>query len=649
MAENNQTEALLEDNPALERKRAEIRSGTMDSRLIEKGDTIAQLAREYGVHDYHDLVTLNQIAGTSLKVSGSKRDKVTIRAGETIKVPRDPEVFARQIAEIRRINQIQQTNKALETGATKDQVKTLRGSVETPLFPGFRQSLGMHRLNAGLIGNLQASMHMDAPRQVDSKFEGGTGKRMASCAHYYRQVIRSAINPGDMPEEWVEFMNKEDIDAWELPAELLTLKVKGKNEFVRTHNFMSFFDTSKFGNKNSPVLTGKEKEYASALAELDQYLQKPEAKNSVIPIYYQFSNFQKKGLEQGTKDPHYNTHMIRNVGMANITFSASEFGEVRDGAIIPFGSDEKKLRKEIGVFQSELVTEKKSYEERKAKLEQLLATEFQSDYKFYIDKHIDAYVKNLEKDPLKAEKLRNDIAILIATEDTQKILGNLGKLIHYNHVTEDDARLLVHWQRRKRLVQKEIEQMRENLAGAKKEAFPEFQSADFKALLDNNTSIRAVFEQYGTSAKKIKGLDEKIAALRYQIQVIAVEKENEAGARQKAEKELVAIHPEMMKEKEKYEMSKKSLLEALDENKSESLQKYLNGFEERTRTHFGPGRAKKADALIAGFKSGATGTDLQSRLEMSDADFNYLKRLYQSREKVRTQMNTIRSSLGKNE
>lgn len=298
MAENIQTDPISESNPAIEKKRAEIRSGTIDSRTIVSGDTIAKLAQEHGIHDYHDLIILNQIAGTPLRLSGPKQDRVVIRTGETIKVPQDPKVFSDQIAEIRRINQIQQTNKALEAGATKEQIKTLRSSVEKPLFPGFRQSLGMSRLNAGLIGNLQASMHMSAPRQVDPKFEGGTGKRMASCAHYYRQEIRSAINPGDMPEEWSKFMNKKDIDAWELPAELLALKVKGKDEFTRTHNLMEFFDVSKFGNKGSPVLSGQEKAYADALAKLDTDLMKPEGVDSAVPVYYRYSNFQRRGLNQ---------------------------------------------------------------------------------------------------------------------------------------------------------------------------------------------------------------------------------------------------------------------------------------------------------------------------------------------------------------
>lgn len=180
---------------------------------------------------------------------------------------------------------------------------------------------------------------------MDPKFQTG-----ASCAHYYRQELRSAFNIGDMPSEWKKFMNTGNIDAWELPERLLKLTDNGKNEFIQKANFMDFFDTSKFGTKTSPLSVGKDVEYARKMIELNEYLMNtPNATNSAMPVYYRYSNYQLHGIDQARVggEKHYNTHMMRYIGSGSVPFPAYEWGEVHsDGTITPFGGDKKRLEKE---------------------------------------------------------------------------------------------------------------------------------------------------------------------------------------------------------------------------------------------------------------------------------------------------------------
>jgi hypothetical protein len=212
---------------------------------VKPGDTIAKIARDYGITDYNDLLALNRLMREDgvLKAKGKNGTNITIRprnpdgTGDQIFIPKDKDKFRADIESIKKITDSLVMN---EKVAKMDRNSLIK-EINERIFPKYRQSLGMNRLNDGLLGNIQASLYLPGPRQVDTKFQ-----KEASCAHYFRQEIRSAFNIGDMSDGWKKFMNTGNIDAWELPARLLGIKNNGKDEFIQKANFMDFFDTSKF-------------------------------------------------------------------------------------------------------------------------------------------------------------------------------------------------------------------------------------------------------------------------------------------------------------------------------------------------------------------------------------------------------------------
>lgn len=315
---------------------------------------------------------------------------------------------------------------------------------------------------------------------------------------------------------------------------------------------------------------------------------------------------------------------------------------MRDGQIIPFGFDEKKLRNEIGVFQSDLSREQETYKNRKSKLETTLSEVFKEDYQFMIDKRIDQYVKGVA-DETKREDLRTKITSLIQKENPEEIKAGLSPIIHYA-VTDDDAKLLIHWQRRKRLVRKEIENMREKLSGTKHEEVSVFDSAEFKALAENSSQARTALKEYNESVDKILKIKSRIEELKTKIAEFKAAEEGKDAKRSQAMEELKSLDPSLKQAKSLYEQKKAILLVSLDENRNETLKNYLSGFEVAVKKHFGAG--KKANEFIEAFTNGKSDDSIKNTLNMKDEDFNFLKRLHQNRTKVRSSIAAIQTKIG---
>lgn len=410
---------------------------------------------------------------------------------------------------------------------TRGDTKALSKEINERIFPGFRQSLGMNRLNDGLLGNMRSDLRLPGPRQVDPKFQID-----ASCAHYYRQDIRSAFNIGDMPKSWKKFMNTGNIDAWELPIELLGLKSNdGKSEFIQKANFMDVFDTSKFGAKISPIFVEKQGEYARKMVELNEYLEKnPNAVNTAIPVYYRYSNYQLRGIDQARVggEKHYNTHMMRYVGSTPVTFPAYEWGETHpDGTITSFGGDKKRLEKEVLNLKGMLVGERTAYETHKKTLLENVKDEFPKHH-FTIDKKLTDYSKGAKTEEERVA-LKKEMESLFDSGNIELIKTRLSKIIHWP-VDDENAKLLVHWQKNKRKVAEGLKRIEEVLENKKPEEYPYFNPEDFSALLSSSKRISGVFTIYNDAIKRVNSLGEQIITANKKVEEFKDEEKNREKA-----------------------------------------------------------------------------------------------------------------------
>lgn len=150
------------DNPALKQKRDAMRGNT-ELYDVQSGDTIAKIARDHGIADYSDLLALNRLMGNDLKSKGKTGTNIIIKEwdpnrnkGDRIFIPKDMNKFRADIENIKKITEAMVMNEKVAKGDTK----ALQKEIHERIFPKFRQSLGMHRLNDGLIGNMQASLHL---------------------------------------------------------------------------------------------------------------------------------------------------------------------------------------------------------------------------------------------------------------------------------------------------------------------------------------------------------------------------------------------------------------------------------------------------------------------------------------------------------
>lgn len=648
MAENiidSLTQSEKVNNPALKQKRDAMRENT-ELYDVQSGDAIAKIARDHGIADYSDLLALNHLMREdNFKSKGKMGTNITIRpwdpvknTGDQIYVPKDPKKFQADIEWIRKISDAIAMNEKVAKG----DVKALSKEINERIFPWFRQSIGMNRLNDGLLGNMNASLQLSGPRQVDPKFQ-----KDASCAHYYRQDIRSAFNIGDMPPEWKKFMNTGNIDAWQLPARLLQLKDNGKNEFIQRENFMNFFDTSKFGARISPVPVEKQGEYARAMVALNSSLEKnPNAINTAIPVYYRYSKFQLRGLaESHTKgEEHYNTHMMRYVGSTPSTFPAHEWGEVHsDGTITPFGGDKKRLEKEISSLSGTLVGEKATYENQKKTLLEYIKNEFPK-HTFTIDKKLIEYSKG-GKTEEERTALKKEMESLFNSGNIELVKTRLSKIIRWP-VDDENAKLLIHWQKNKQKVSEGLKQMEQILENKKVEEYPYFNPDDLSAILLSSSRVSGILTSYNNAVKKIKSLQEHIISANGKVKESKNEEKNREKIQKEAREQITKITPELQKAKLEYEKTKQRFLESLNEWKNPELKTWFDGFDVMVKKHFWPNGGSRADTLIDWFHSGKFSDDFRIQMKMTEGDFNYLKTIFLNREKIRKNISSLQARLG---
>lgn len=518
MAENHKDSfAELErtENPALTQKRDALRGNT-ELYTVKSGDTVASIAHNRGIEDYNDLLALNRLMGHGgLESNGKNGTRILIRPGDTVFIPKNIDQFRFDIESVKKISEAIVENRLVAEGNRE----ALKKEINEGIFPQYRQSLGMHRLNDGLLGNMQSSLHLGGPRQVDPKFE-----RDASCAHYYRQELRSAFNIGDMPKEWKKFMNTGAIDAWELPARLLHLKNGDRNEFVQKENFMGYFDTSKFGGKTSPIASGKEDEYAHRMIALNDYLRdNPNAVNTAIPVYYKHSRYQLQGLLQAHAggEKHYNTHMMRYIGTTPSVFPAYEWGEVHpDGTVTPFGVDRKHIDKETKTSKERLAQERTVYEDHKRILLEHVKNEL-ATHVFIIDGKVERYVriwqerqeirvrKGQKGDNKSPEAVKEELTRLFSSGDIAQVCSKLPGIIDYP-VSEEDARYLIGLQRNKRRATEGMKQIQEALTNAREGQYPSFDKKDYAVLFFMDERLSQALSDYNSSALRASGYTDTI-------------------------------------------------------------------------------------------------------------------------------------------
>ncbi|MCK9272831.1 hypothetical protein M0P65_04770 [Candidatus Gracilibacteria bacterium] len=317
----------------------------MEPYPIKEGDNISVIASNFGIENYEDLVDVNRILGVEFEKRGKN---IIVKKGNTILVPKKDKLenFFGELEKIKKISGILETNKKLKQEVIKNlsekQLKNLKRSIfeNRNIFPENTKSPGAWKMGQSFIETQKYIFDEENPRIVDV----GT-QSTVSCANLVRRYMFYCVSSEDLTPEENEFFRKQNIDAWMLPEELISIG------FTQKMNLMNNFDSAKIG---SPDPIGDKEGFDKDMIKLTKYLEKSGVPNSLVPFYFKFSKF--KGVvadyNKGKKNKHYNTHQSVFEGNGEKIFKAFEVKNINDGKKEPFGIDTEASSKDLKILKT---------------------------------------------------------------------------------------------------------------------------------------------------------------------------------------------------------------------------------------------------------------------------------------------------------
>lgn len=329
----------------MQRLRSDI-GKNMTTYLVRKNDTIASIADHFGI-DTGELLDLNTFLDKPLAHKWRNGTKILIKPDQTIFIPKDMDLFRKHINRVSEYARVGKLNQ-----------KVLNGDIDAirvePIFASSVRSIGLPNCLSGFIESQKISYDPSLPRVVDRSRES-----QVTCANAMRTLMNQCMNVIDLSPKERKFQEKQNVDAWMLPTELIGIGYEQKfGEIIGT-----MFDPQAIGSTN-PIKKEKMEEYREAIRTMNAYLEKngDSLVGSYVPYYFKRSHYKDVVAEynRSRKDKHYNTHQSMFAGNTTIPFGAWNVPLIREGKMESFGADKKntllemeRLRKEAIQIQSE--------------------------------------------------------------------------------------------------------------------------------------------------------------------------------------------------------------------------------------------------------------------------------------------------------
>ncbi len=174
---------------------------------VRKGDTIASIANTSGI-SIDELVDLNTFLEKSLT---RRKNNILIHKDEVLSIPKNTELFRSQIGQIAEYTRIEKLNQKVLNGETN----TINAE---PIFASSVRSIGLPNILSGFVRSQELSYDPNHPRVVDWQWQKDT-----NCANAMRALMFQSMNMADLSSKEQAFQRKQNVDAWMLPTELMTI------------------------------------------------------------------------------------------------------------------------------------------------------------------------------------------------------------------------------------------------------------------------------------------------------------------------------------------------------------------------------------------------------------------------------------------
>ena len=248
---------------------------------------------------------------------------VLIKPGQSILVPKDVKLFQTHIARISEYARVGKLNQKMDAGKI-DEI-----TVE-PIFASSVRSIGLPNVFRGFRESQKLTYEPIHPRGIDRAWENNV-----NCARALRSVRNDSIALIDLTPEERKFEDKQKIDAWMLPTELMNVGFEQKfPEIIAT-----MFDPNLLGG-DEPIRREKLEEYRNTVKMMNAYLEQggETLVGSYVPYYFKRSHSKTivADYNRGRKDKHYNTHQSMFIGNSSMSFGAWNVPLVADGVMKPF-------------------------------------------------------------------------------------------------------------------------------------------------------------------------------------------------------------------------------------------------------------------------------------------------------------------------
>ncbi|MDD2487534.1 MAG: LysM domain-containing protein [Candidatus Gracilibacteria bacterium] len=608
----------IEENPELTRIRNIIVSNTVKYE-IKDGDTISSIAKNGGFSE-SDLIDLNMLLGKNLKTKGKNQSIIVIKPGEKIFIPRDIQEFNRNLEKIKEISKILNLNRKITNRDSKIIKKELDGS----LFSKRVQSIGLPNILDGFMNAQKSQMDPRLPRIVDSSREVNV-----TCANLIRTLMSQSVNVGDIRPEEKRFLQKQNIDAWMLPAELKSIG------FSQPINLMEHFDGKKIGEIN-PLKETDRKEYESGILDLGKYLERSGVKGSLVPYYFIYSNYKGKTAEynKDRKDKHYNTHQSMFAGNISWNFEASQIGNIKDGKVESFADDKKELQKDLKLLEFERGKSDKDLSARKQRLLESMDLNKNESLrkKIYL---IDIAIKRLsEGSSDRAEKMKK----VIETKNKDNILEGVSAILKYR-ISEEDAGYLLSLENSRFRALDGLRQLSNDIKSSK-----ELNISDYGKLIETNAMTKTSINQYNISIKKNNGINNLIQEKNQGLGALAKSEVDRIVEGRKADSELRVLDIEFRKERSEIEKSRIILINALNNEQNQELKAKI----ERNYTIIFKNINLPNEGAKKGFLNALINNDqsLISNHILDEEDMEYRRNLLFSIRKAENSINQIKGFIG---
>lgn len=537
-----------ESTPELKKIREQIWKNTEDYE-IKKWDTVAGIAKQRWI-SYTDLIDLNILLWKQFTFRWKNQSNILIKQWETIKIPKDIKEFNSNLEKIKEISRVLNLNRQVLSRDTK----WIKNELSWGLFSRRIQSIWLPKVLWGFINAQRLQIDPRLPRIVDSWREVHV-----TCANLIRTLMAQSVNIWDLKPEEKKFLQKQNVDAWMLPEELM------KIWFLQKHNLMWEFDSTRIWDID-PLKQDQKKQYDAKILELWKYLEKSWVAWSLVPYYFIHSNYKWRTWEYNRwrADKHYNTHQSMFAWNINLQLNAYEIWNVVNGKVESFWDDKQKILKQIALLENELKQSQKSIDWNKSKLLSVIKPENNPT----LQSKITAIEKIIKRLSNWNEELAAKIRVEIESRNPQRIKDNISKLINYpvNDWGVEYIMSLEWWRHRALEWIKKIEQE----LNWKKELW-EINTQDLGNILKNNESINSALSLYNKLIKRIADIKKEIQEKKDYIEWKTKDQIKQKEDHEKATKRIAELNQELTNLNKDFDIAKNKLAETLNKDSNQQL------------------------------------------------------------------------------